>query len=140
MKPLNSLTAGLVLCAGLSAPTWAHHSFASFNMDKTQTVSGTVKAFQWTNPHTWIILTVANPAGGSAEYRVEGAPPVNLIRGGWNEDTLSEGDKVTVDYHPRRDGQPGGSFVAVTLPGGKRMGAMGAPPAANGGASAPGGQ
>lgn len=126
MKFMNTLRAMLWLAAAVATPAWAHHSFASFDMDKTQTVTGTVKAFQWTNPHTWIILMIPNGAGGVEEYRVEGAPPVNLIRGGWTEDTLSEGDKVTVDYHPRRDGQPGGTFVAITLPNGRRMGAMGA--------------
>lgn len=136
----TKLVAALLITGLMAVPVWAHHSFASFDMDKTLSVSGTVKDFQWTNPHCWIIVVVPNADGaGTSEYRFESAPPVNLIRGGWTEDTLQMGDKVTVDYHPRKDGAAGGSFQAVTLPNGKRMGSMGPPPGAAGAAPPPGG-
>src|SRR5689334_21394124 len=38
-------------------PAFAHHSFAMFDADKKVTLEGTVKEFQWTNPHSWILMT-----------------------------------------------------------------------------------
>lgn len=63
------------LLGGLSAwliviPCAAHHSFAMFDMKRTVTLHGTVKQFQWSNPHCYIQLLV--PAQGtSAEWSIE---------------------------------------------------------------------
>jgi hypothetical protein len=136
MNRIRTAGAAAIMAACIAAPARAHHSFAAFEMDKTLTVTGTVKDFQWTNPHSWIIVLAPGAGGGTTEYRFEGAPPINLIRGGWTEDTLQTGDHVTVEYHPRRDGASGGGFTAVTLPNGKRMGTMGSPPPATDGSAA----
>ena len=34
----------------------AHHSYSMFDRAKTVTLTGTVKQYQWTNPHSWIQL------------------------------------------------------------------------------------
>jgi hypothetical protein len=121
---MRALAAALVL-ALLSPTIRAHHSFAAFDMTKTVTLKCTVKEFQWVNPHTWLIVVTQNEAGETQEYRFEGVPPAILIRGGWTEDTLQVGDRISLDYHPHKDGEPGGSYVAVTLPNGKRLGTSG---------------
>jgi hypothetical protein len=122
------------LCVALllaALPALAHHTFATFDMNKSLSVSGTVKEFQWTNPHCWIVVLVPNAAGGTDEWRFEGGPPINLSRSGWTEDSLSPGDRITVQYRPRRDGSHGGSFAGITLANGKSLGnGPGAPPAA----------
>jgi hypothetical protein len=125
MKVRRSALAIVLWAAAMAAPIQAHHSFAAFDMTKTLTMLGTVKEFQWTNPHTWLIVTAANDAGEIQEYRFEGVPPAILIRGGWTEDTLRVGDRVSVDFHPFKDGGRGGSYVAVTLSNGKRLGTSG---------------
>jgi Family of unknown function (DUF6152) len=99
----------------------AHHSTAMFDMQKSVTLDGTVKEFQWTNPHTWIVFEVPNGSGGTDEYGIEGMSPNYLARTGWDKHTLSSGDKVQLVIHPLRDGRKGGFDVSVKKPDGTLM-------------------
>ncbi len=122
MTRLKALALGLGLCA-LPAASQAHHSFAMFDGAKTSTIVGTIKAFQWTNPHVFIQI-VPNPGTvpGTTDdeaWSVELTSPGNLGRLGWTRTTLKPGDKVSIDLHPLRDGGHGGGFMAVTLPDGQ---------------------
>jgi hypothetical protein len=125
MKDRKTAFAAALLYLAMSSPLGAHHSFASFDMTRTLTMLCTVKEFQWTNPHSWLIVVAPNDAGELQEYRFEGVPPAILTRSGWTEDTLLVGDRISLDYHPHKDGEPGGAYVAVTLPTGKRLGTSG---------------
>jgi Family of unknown function (DUF6152) len=91
----------------------AHHSGAMFDDRKSVTLTGTVNAFQWTNPHCWIQVLVPGPAG-AVEWSVEMGSPSLLVRGGWKPRTLKVGDAITVVIHPMRDGSRGGLFVSAT--------------------------
>jgi hypothetical protein len=99
----------------------AHHSYAMFDMQATKTITGTVKDFEWTNPHTWLWVYVTNASGAQEQWGIEGMSPNFLGRRGWSRSTLKPGDKVTLDSHPLRTGERGGSFVSATLPNGKVM-------------------
>jgi hypothetical protein len=127
MKPRHTALTALLLpvIATLPLSARAHHSFAAFDMTKTLTMICTVKEFQWVNPHTWLACTASNEHGVTQEYRFEGVPPAVLTRSGWTEDTVLAGDKITLLYHPLKDGSPGGTYVALTLPNGKRLGTSG---------------
>lgn len=118
-KPTKVLAA-LAAAAGLaaaSAPALAHHSTAVFDMTKTVEITGTVKDFQWTNPHTWTDVVV--DAGGTADvYGLEGMSPNYLARNGWTKHTLKPGDKVTFAVHPLKDGRKGGFMVSAKFPDG----------------------
>ena len=107
-----------VLSAVLAVPAVAHHSFAMFDQDKTVELQGTVKEFQWTNPHSWLIVDVTDATGNVAEWGLEMGSPAGLARRGWRPKTVNPGDKVTFKAHPLRTGEPGGQFVNVTLPNG----------------------
>jgi hypothetical protein len=114
-----------VLCAAVIAlavlPAAAHHSGAMFDDQKSITLIGTVKLFQWTNPHCWIQLVV--PAQqGVAEWSVEMGAPMELYRNGWRPGTLKVGDKVTVVIHPMRDGSAGGLYVSAIAADGTPFG------------------
>jgi len=110
----------LATAALISAPAaLAHHSTAMFDMNKDVTLDGTIKDFQWTNPHTWIVFLVPNAAGNYDEYGIEGMSPNYLVRNGWNKHTLKPGDKVTLTIHPLKDGRKGGFDVSVKLPDGR---------------------
>ncbi len=123
MKLTPLLPAAAVLACALAgaAPALAHHSTAMFDMDHEVQLTGTVKDFQWTQPHTWIDFEVPNAAGGSDQYGIEGMSPSYLGRNGWSKHTLSPGDKVTVSIHPLKDGRKGGFDASVTFPDGKVM-------------------
>jgi hypothetical protein len=111
--------------AGMAAPALAHHSFAMFSLQEEKSLSGTVEKFDWTNPHTFIWLDVVT-ASGTERWGIEGMSPNFLERRGWNKNTLAVGDKVTLTFHPLKDGSKGGSFVKVVLPNGKEMNMFGA--------------
>jgi hypothetical protein len=97
----------------------AHHSTAMFDMQKDVEINGTIKEFQWTNPHTMTYIVVEGDPAVAGEYAVEGMSPNYLGREGWSHHTLKSGDKVKMDIHPLKDGRKGGFMVSVTLPDGK---------------------
>jgi hypothetical protein len=99
----------------------AHHSTAMFDMTKNVSLQGTIKEFQWTNPHTFIYIEVPNGAGGMDEYGIEGMSPNYLARVGWDKHTLSSGEKVELIIHPLKDGRKGGFDVSVKKPDGTLM-------------------
>jgi Family of unknown function (DUF6152) len=59
-------------------PAFAHHSFAMFDAEKKVTLEGTVKEFQWTNPHSWILMTVCNAQGQPEQWAIEMGGPSGL--------------------------------------------------------------
>jgi Family of unknown function (DUF6152) len=121
-----------VMCA---IPAYAHHSFAMFDSSQLVTLEGTVKEFQWTNPHAWIHLLVPDGEGPPVHWAIEMNGPSGLVREGWYPKTLTPGMKVKVVIHPLRDGKKGGQYLAITLPDGTLKGN----PAGRGGGGGGGG-
>src|SRR5579872_7173126 len=68
--------------AGLATPALAHHSAAMFDRDKQVTVQGTVREFQYTNPHSWLLVIVMEPDGKTTEWSFEAEAPSTLLRSG----------------------------------------------------------
>ena len=119
-----ALVAALVLFQG---PVLGHHSFSMFDMGTTVVLEATVKEFQWTNPHTFTWVEVANKAGVVETWGIEGMSPNFLGRRGWTKKTLQAGDKITLSIYPLKDGQKGGTFVRAKLADGKEMVMFGGP-------------
>ena len=113
---------GAALSVGAAGTALAHHSFAMFDQSRQVTLNGTVKSFQWTNPHAWIEVAVPDAKGAEQVWSVELNSPNNLVRQGWKRTAMKPGDKVTVIINPLRDGQNGGLFNAVTLANGTILG------------------
>ena len=106
----------LATLAGASAVatgTFAHHSFAMFDRTRTATVSGTVREFQWTNPHAYIQLSSRDSSGRAVEYSLEMGAPMYLYARGWRPRTLRPGSQVSIQYNPLRNGDPGGVVLEV---------------------------
>jgi hypothetical protein len=106
----------LAIASGLCSPALAHHSFAVYDRTKVLIVKGTVKTFQWTNPHV-VIWVMVQPDGGGApqEWSFETTSPGVLTRSGWTRHSFNPGDHVAVEYHPLHDGSHGGGVRSVTL-------------------------
>jgi hypothetical protein len=122
-----------ILVAGVAAllttvPAVAHHSFAMFDATKTVTLSGTVKSFEWTNPHMWLTVLVPQANGQPIEYPLEMQGIAGAVKLGWKRDTAKAGDKISVNIHPLRDGSHGGQLLNVVLANGEKVGVMGPPP------------
>jgi hypothetical protein len=116
--------AGLALCAALtvSRPIAAHHAATMFDTTKTVEITGTVKEFQWTNPHVWIQVYVQSPAGAKEEWSIEGGGVNSLSRQGWRLTTFKPGDVVTLRINPMRDGTHAGLFVGARFADSKTLG------------------
>lgn len=110
--------------AGGTAPqaALAHHSFAMFDLSKQVTVSGTVRQFQWTNPHAYIQLTAKDEQGRDVEWSMEMGAPMYLYARGWRPRTLRAGMQVKVTLNPLRNGRPGGVVRDVTTADGRAIG------------------
>ncbi len=108
------LAAALTLTAGV-LPGHAHHSFAMFDQDKTTQLTGDLKDVSWNNPHITMIVVVPGDNGQSAEWHFESGPPAFLLRAGLKRDALTSriGSKVTVSFHPLKDGRTGGSLQGM---------------------------
>lgn len=110
-----------------SSSAFAHHSHAMFDSDKQVTLTGTVREFQWNNPHCWIQILVPDandPKAAPVEWGVELGAPIQLVRHGWKPTSLNPGDRITVVINPLRDGRPGGQIVSAVGPDGKPIGAV----------------
>lgn len=113
----------LALAAGgAPQPSLAHHSFAMFDLTKEVTVSGTVRQFQWTNPHAYIQLVAKDAAGRDVEWSMEMGAPMYLYARGWRPSSLKAGQRINVVLNPLRSGRPGGVVRTVTAADGRPIG------------------
>jgi hypothetical protein len=109
------------LCLAIAVPVAAHHSFAIFVHTQTYTLKGTVRSFQWTNPHGYIDLEVKEGPQGIARYTVELTSINMLRRAGWKSSDVHEGDEVTAIVAPLLNGQHGGLLLELKVPDGRTL-------------------
>jgi hypothetical protein len=118
----------LILAATLSVPAFAHHSLAAvYDEKKPVTLKGTVTKFDWTNPHVFLFLDVAETGGGASNWAVEFPSRIELKRDGWTAESTKIGDVVTIEASLARDGGKQANAKAVILADGKKLNAAPAP-------------
>jgi hypothetical protein len=109
-----------VVCASVLAQVaFAHHSAAMFDHARTVTYTGTVKQFQYTNPHSWLQVMVMGSDGKSVEWGFEAEGPSTLKQAGIDAKTFQPGEMVTIVANPMRDGRPAGALISATKADGK---------------------
>jgi N6-adenosine-specific RNA methylase IME4 len=96
---------------GIAAAASAHHSGAMYEPMKTITLKGVVKEFQYTNPHSWLWITVTNDDQTTTDWGFEAEGPSTLFRNGIKKNDLRPGDKVTITGRPMRDGRPAAAWL-----------------------------
>jgi len=110
------------LSLGLAGGAFAHHSNAAYDTDHPQTMEGTVKTVNWTNPHiTFVVEKDAKEGEQPATWVFEVSSPGVLTRSGWTKRSLQPGDHAVFRYAPLRDGTSGGFLTKVTLPNGQEL-------------------
>jgi hypothetical protein len=100
----------------------AHHSMSMFDQQKRVTVTGTVRQFQWTNPHCYIQMVAKDEAGKDVEWSMEMGAPMYLYANGWRPSSLKPGSRVTVTINPLRNGKPGGVVITAATEDGTQIG------------------
>ena len=109
----------LIVCTGTSL---AHHSATMFEEKKTITVEGVVKEFQYSNPHSWLLVDVTDKDGKVTTWGFEAEGPSTLQRAGIRPSELPVGTKLTITGRPMKDGRPAAIWVsAVRASDGKRF-------------------
>lgn len=122
MRKLGPL---LLLAGAATVPSAsAHHSPVMFDQSKTITLAGTVRQFQWTNPHCYIQLMVEE-GSRQTEWNMEMGAPVYLANRGWRPSTLKAGDRIRITASPLRSGANGGLVLDVVSLDGKTIGRAG---------------
>ena len=118
-RACSGLLAGaLVLIASASA--LAHHSAAMFEEKKTITVEGVVKEFQFTNPHSWLLVDVTDKNGKVTTWGFEAEGPSTLQRAGIRPSEFPVGTKLTITGRPMKDGRPAAIWEYAVRADGKK--------------------
>ena len=102
----------------LATNSYGHHSTAIYDSDNPIELQGRVVEWQFTNPHTFVILAVADESGEEVVWSLEGSNTSLMLRRGWRPDTLKPGDEIRVNFRPLHSGAPGGNFREVKNPDG----------------------
>jgi hypothetical protein len=118
-----ALVLGMAAAFG-ATPAAGHHSPVMFDQSKPVTLTGTVREFQWTNPHAYIQLVVENEQGQRDEWSLEMSASVYLYNLGWRPSTVKPGDVLTVTVAPLRKGGNAGLLLKATTADGQPIGRM----------------
>ena len=112
MRKLLFIALGCVLSL-VSLSSMAHHSGSMFEEKKTITLTGVIKEFQYTNPHSWLIIDVTGDDGKVTSWGFEAEGPSTLLRAGIKKSDFKPGTTITMTARPMRDGRPAGYWVSA---------------------------
>jgi hypothetical protein len=125
-RALASWTVALVVVLALSAPAWAHHSFAAeYDSQKPLKLQGAVTKIEWQNPHAYFYIDVRDEQTGKVvNWAFEMGAPAVIQRNGWTRNSMKIGDLVLVEGSQAKSGKPHGNARSVTMVStGKKLGA-----------------
>jgi len=111
----------LAFTLSLTIPLGAHHSTAMYDNQHPVTVTGSVKRFEWTNPHAHINVDVTDDKGVTREWDVELMSLNHLRSYGWMRNTVKAGDKISCTGSPAKSGDPAMIANTVELPDGSKI-------------------
>lgn len=87
----------------LAAVASAHHSFpATYIVNKTITIEGTVAQFLFRNPHSFLQVDALDGSGKMQRWSVEWGGAGQLTSQGVLKDTLRVGDILVITANPPR--------------------------------------
>ncbi len=118
------MIAGMVASGSflVSQLVFAHHTTIGQFPDEVTEITGTVKEFQFQNPHSWIQVNVTNDDGEVVEWSVEWGNPNNLLRQGYSPNTFPPGAEVTIKLRRHYSGKPLAEFNAARFADGTTVG------------------
>ena len=114
-----------------SAPLFAHHGTASFDIGKSLDLTGTVTEYIWSNPHVLVKLDVKNASGEIVHWVLEAWNPVTQTGRGWTKNSFKPGDEVVSQITPAKNDKPIGEFRGRIVVNGKELQPANTPGGAN---------
>jgi len=117
----SMLKIALAGLAAITVPVFAHHSATMFDDEAEITVTGVVKEFQYSNPHSWLLVDVTGEDGSVTTWGFEAEGPSTLMRAGIRKSDLSPGTEITITGHPMKDGRPAAAWIIATRGDGKEF-------------------
>ena len=99
----------------------AHQSTSMYDMANPVTIKGTVKRFEWTNPHAFIFIDVKDARGTTTEWEIEMMSLNHLRSYGWVRTTVKPGDVIGATGAPAKSGAPSMIAGVVELPDGRKI-------------------
>ena len=110
----------LTMCGALTLfqafPAVAHHSTAPFDTKQEVTVNGTVKSWQFVNPHSWLQVGAIDADGNEVLWSLEALGR----RGDLKKDTFKAGEKIQVTFNPMKNGRPAGLLLEAISEDGRK--------------------
>ena len=123
---LLSVLAAVLVWAGASTSTLAHHSFAAaYNMQEPIEITGKIVNVRLTNPHYYFFLDLENAKGETERWSFEAGTPSGMIRGGYSDKVIKTGDMVTISGFRARDGSTNGMLRELVTADGTVYGMFG---------------
>jgi Family of unknown function (DUF6152) len=110
-----------MVAMAITAPVWAHHSGAGYDMTKTLTAEATLKEFRWGAPHSAAVFMIKGPDGKSEAMTVGAGGPGMFLKQGFKPRDFQVGDKMEISWHPSTSGQIGGLLASMKLPDGREF-------------------
>ena len=128
MRTLLVTMCGIALLAAAPRLLEAHHSGVMFDEEKEVTVRGVVKEFQYTNPHSWLLVDVTNADGTVTTWGFEAEGPSTLMQRRIRRSDFSPGTKLTITGRPMKDGRPAAAWLKAVRADGVEFYARGQAP------------
>lgn len=113
-----AMFSGLLLACGTLS---AHHGEANYDTTKVVSVMGTVTEVRFINPHALVSLDVKNTKGEIEKWVGEAQSPANLVRNGWNINTIKVGDVISLSGHRPKNGTNFLRLSKIVLPDGREL-------------------
>lgn len=104
-----------------SGPVSAHHGYAAYDETKTLSLKGTITNYDLSNPHSTISFDVTDEHGNVESWIAEAGNIRLLKEEGWGIDTIKPGDKVTIYFHPAKNGSHSVNLEKIELPDGRSL-------------------
>lgn len=111
-----------LVCVFLAEPVFAHHTVANtVDTSKIVSLTGTVTAVEWKNPHVIYHLAVVDAGGARVDWEIESRHVQGMQQDGIQQDTIKVGDRLVMNVMPARDGSHHAATASLVLPNGRAV-------------------